>query len=281
MNDEPKKSRNRISYVRPGSLPGVEVLRAVDCTHCFRAFHTAYTVGSGFFHEPSGVGDFYYRGKASLDNSGVTMLMEPGEILDVKRMTSPVSFRVLILSPELVNGFARETGWSQVPVRWKAPLVRDAGLARAAGALHAGLESGADAETTRDLFHALLAQLLRSAAATDPVPGPDGPQTAAIEKAALFLKEHWAENIYLERLAGEASLSRFHFLRQFAQKKGLPPHAYQTILKVAFARDLLAKGVRPSRAAMEAGFSDQSHLTRHFKRTLGVTPAQYADTPSL
>jgi AraC-like DNA-binding protein len=53
----------------------------------------------------------------------------------------------------------------------------------------------------------------------------------------------------------------------------MPPHAFQTQLRVARARKLLREGASPASAALEVGFTDQSHLNRHFKRVLGITPA--------
>ena len=55
----------------------------------------------------------------------------------------------------------------------------------------------------------------------------------------------------------------------------MPPHAFQTQVRVARAKALLLRGWPISQAAAHTGFADQSHLTRHFKRLVGVTPGQY------
>lgn len=70
--------------------------------------------------------------------------------------------------------------------------------------------------------------------------------------------------------------SRFSALRTFKRRFGLPPLSYQIHLRVEQAQMALRAGRRPARVAAECGFFDQSHLTRHFKRILGVTPSQYA-----
>ena len=80
----------------------------------------------------------------------------------------------------------------------------------------------------------------------------------------------------LHALATKVGLSRFQVLRAFRKRYGLPPHAYQLCVRVARARDLLRAGQAPAEVAAECGFADQSHLGRHFKHMLGVTPAQYA-----
>lgn len=63
--------------------------------------------------------------------------------------------------------------------------------------------------------------------------------------------------------------------RSFAARFGLPPHVYLTGRRVDLARRLLLAGSPAARVALEAGFYDQAHLSRHFKRHLGVTPGRY------
>jgi transcriptional regulator GlxA family with amidase domain len=64
-------------------------------------------------------------------------------------------------------------------------------------------------------------------------------------------------------------------LRAFRGETGLPPHAYLNQLRVRRARVLLDDGVTPADVAVQVGFADQAHLTRHFKRVVGVPPAAY------
>lgn len=66
-----------------------------------------------------------------------------------------------------------------------------------------------------------------------------------------------------------------HLSRSFVAAFGLPPHRYVTGRRVDLARQLLISGHRPARAAAQAGFHDQAHLTRHFVKLLGTTPARF------
>jgi AraC-like DNA-binding protein len=95
-------------------------------------------------------------------------------------------------------------------------------------------------------------------------------------RSGAFLHEHHAEAVSLDRCAAVAALSRFHLLRAFAAETGLPPHTYQLGLRIARARGLLAAGLPPALVAIELGFADQSHFTRCFRQTVGVTPRVYA-----
>jgi AraC-like DNA-binding protein len=91
-----------------------------------------------------------------------------------------------------------------------------------------------------------------------------------------YLEAHYSENIALETLATVAGVSPFHLSRLFRAQTGLPPHAYLVHVRVRQAKRLLAQGESISQAALVTGFTDQSHLTRWFKRIMGVTPGQYA-----
>jgi AraC-like DNA-binding protein len=65
-------------------------------------------------------------------------------------------------------------------------------------------------------------------------------------------------------------------LRAFSRTYGLPPHRYLTGRRLDLARRHLLTGMPPAEVAFRSGFYDQPHLTRHFKRLLGVAPAGYA-----
>jgi AraC-like DNA-binding protein len=90
-----------------------------------------------------------------------------------------------------------------------------------------------------------------------------------------LLSERLTDPPSLDDLALATEMSPFALLRAFRDETGLPPHAYLTQLRVRLARRLLDGGMAPAAVAAEAGFADQAHLTRHFKRIVGVPPAAY------
>ncbi|HEU6437453.1 MAG TPA: AraC family transcriptional regulator [Nitratidesulfovibrio sp.] len=108
-------------------------------------------------------------------------------------------------------------------------------------------------------------------------PEPTAPldTTAIVEAVRSHLRDHLADPVRLDDLARLAGRSRCHLLRMFQQATGLPPHAYQTQLRVEAAKDLLAAGHAISHVAAETGFSDQSHFSRVFRDLTGATPRQY------
>ncbi|WP_042419299.1 helix-turn-helix transcriptional regulator [Streptacidiphilus anmyonensis] len=66
-----------------------------------------------------------------------------------------------------------------------------------------------------------------------------------------------------------------HLVRAFSTAYGLAPHQYLTARRVERARALLLDGLPPAEAATSAGFYDQAHLGRHFKRIVGVPPGRF------
>jgi AraC-like DNA-binding protein len=100
--------------------------------------------------------------------------------------------------------------------------------------------------------------------------------TQAAQRIRERLESDWSEVVNLTTLAEEVGLSRFATLRTFKQHFGVPPHAYQLRLRLELSRRSLRHGLKPADVAAEFGFVDQSHLTRHFRRLFGITPAEYA-----
>lgn len=84
------------------------------------------------------------------------------------------------------------------------------------------------------------------------------------------------EGITLREAADLLHAHPTHLVRAFTHTHGLPPHQYLTGRRIELARRLLLAGQRPAEVATATGFHDQSHLTRHFKRHLGVSPTRYA-----
>jgi AraC-like DNA-binding protein len=90
-----------------------------------------------------------------------------------------------------------------------------------------------------------------------------------------YLEGHYAEEVPLAQLARLAGLSPHHLNRVFRRMHGIPPHAFQTQLRLTRARDLLRQDWAPAVVAAETGFVDQSHFTRRFKAVMGLTPGAY------
>ncbi|MGQ0642324.1 MAG: helix-turn-helix domain-containing protein [Gemmatimonadaceae bacterium] len=80
----------------------------------------------------------------------------------------------------------------------------------------------------------------------------------------------------LDLLARIACMSKYHLTRLFHGCYGLPPHAYQLQLRLAFAKRLIARGMSVAAAARTAGFAGPVHLHSQFRNRYGVAPGYYA-----
>jgi AraC-like DNA-binding protein len=104
-------------------------------------------------------------------------------------------------------------------------------------------------------------------------PPPAG--AAEFRLACDYLAEHAERNVGLPELAAVAGTSTFRLIKLFRDRTGLPPHALQIAYRVRRARRLLEAGHTIAETAARTGFTDQSHLHRHFQRSLGFTPGEY------
>ena len=96
-----------------------------------------------------------------------------------------------------------------------------------------------------------------------------------MQRALQHIEQHLGQPLSLAELADMAGLSVWRFATVFRQQMGVSPHRYICRLRVELAQALIRKGMPPARAASEAGFYDQSHLSRHFKSWCGMTPGEY------
>jgi AraC-like DNA-binding protein len=216
---------------------------------------------------------------------GVPTLIEPGDIcvvgiLELHGASATISHchaRVFLVSPDLLQELAHSVGMrgNSVPRFDSAPLC-DRPLARALTSLGEELERPLTSSDADERCRGLLRQLIQSHAGEDaPIPEEDR-VARAIRRVQTHLQQHVTECVALDDLAELAHLSKSYLIRTFQRAVGLPPHSYHVQLRIARAARLLATGASLSRAAADAGFADQSHLSRKFKSAYGLTPLGFA-----
>ena len=117
--------------------------------------------------------------------------------------------------------------------------------------------------------------LLHSIPVEEPAPpNRGGLSPARAHRICEYINSNLSQNISLEVLAELAGLSIHHFARAFKQTVGVPPHCYVLQRRIEHAQHMLRNTELPlSEIALSAGFSDQSHLARHFRRMTGVSPS--------
>jgi AraC-like DNA-binding protein len=188
--------------------------------------------------------------------------------------------RVLYLEPDVL-------GEGRIGRAVDHPTVADAALVRRLRALHGALGDEAAGEAAGPLeAESRLAFVVESLAVRlDGGRRPEGAALGPVPSAASrrlaeglrgLLDACVATPVTLAGLAERLGASPTHLIRCFTREFGVAPHAYLVACRIDAARRQLLAGRPPAEVAVAAGFHDQPHLTRHFRRHVGTTPARYA-----
>ncbi|MGL4235326.1 AraC family ligand binding domain-containing protein [Tabrizicola sp.] len=243
---------------RPTSISGVIAVTARSARGFARHTHDQFGIGlveGGAQTSASGRGQVWVK-------AGDLITVNPGEVHDGLPMDDRGrAWRMLYLDPEAMAGL---TGRQE---EFAFPVLRQPGLAERFRRLFRAVRDPAQGLATE-------AELVVLSAALDDRPNRPAPP-AGVTRALEALQDDPARPVSLADLAAMAGLTQFHFLRSFAKATGLTPHAFQMQARLHLARRLIASGQPLSAAAAEAGFADQSHLTRLFSRSYGMSPGRY------
>ncbi|MEM8806745.1 MAG: AraC family transcriptional regulator [Cyanobacteria bacterium P01_G01_bin.38] len=250
-------------------------MRATYLSHSFsRHTHESFAIGVIV----AGAEAFRCSGSLHIAPLGSIIVVNPAE-LHTGHSANPSgwSYRMLYPKVELLQQAASEIANKSKPVPYfRTPVIQDRQLAKCMSRLHADLETSNSTLEKDSCLLALLTQLVARHAIDRPAPSSLGRENRSINSVRDYLDAHYADDISLKILSSVANLSPFYLVRAFHAQVGLPPHAYLTQVRVRRAKDLLALGLAISQVALLTGFVDQSHLTQHFKRAVGVPPGHYA-----
>jgi AraC-like DNA-binding protein len=263
-----------IKIWRLPDVDNVEFIRAAAMTQPTpRQFHQEFVVGV----MEQGCHKLSYRGATTMAYPGHLLLAQPGELLSCDPgLEGSYTFRALHSTPGLLQQTAGEIGRRPATLPFFAePIMTNPSLSIRFLSFHRRMETPVSLLERSCLLQEMLAQIITCCTAEPPTWPSLGRERDPVRQVRNYLQDNYAENVSLEQLARVANLSAFHLNRVFRQEVGLPPHAYQTQVRVARAKALLAQGWSIRQAASEVGFFDQSHLTYHFKRLLGFTPGTY------
>jgi AraC-like DNA-binding protein len=190
---------------------------------------------------------------------------------------APWSSRLMIVD---TTGLARLAGDQEDELErdidFPDPVLSDSELSGSFLRMHLALDSGStllerDVRLTgwlRDVVERC-STIARSRRTLSPRDG------RALRLAQDYLSDRLDRNVGLDELAAAAGIGKFRLVRLCKERTGLPPHALQLAYRLQAARRRLEAGEPIAETAIATGFTDQSHLHRHFQRSLGLTPGAY------
>ncbi|KRC78582.1 Multiple antibiotic resistance protein MarA [compost metagenome] len=227
--------------------------------------HDTYAIGRTL----SGVQSFHYRRGFRHSLPGGTIVLHPDEAHDGQAGTEAgFRYRMIYVDPALIQ---------QILGGRPLPFIRDGISAdpRLFAASDALLQSTArpvdplqEDDALYELAHALCA-------AAGGQRGRRSPDYAAAERARHYIHASLGQVITLDELARAAGTDRWSLSRDFRALFGTSPYRYAMLRRLDQARRLIATGSPLAHAAAEAGFTDQSHLTRRHVQTYGMTPHRW------
>lgn len=234
-----------------------------------RHFHETFSIGL----VTSGMNAFSYRGRHIEVPAGAICIADPGEVHDGGLAGCPWSYINIFVPIGLFHTLLLELD-GQRQVAFQTGGIKDK-LSRLhlARLFKAALAAGTDKAKIDELAILAFGHLLRHYLV-------DRPQiTQAIKgsianRAIEVMRDCAGKEVSLALLSAETGVSRYAVIRAVSASTGITPVAYMTQLRIHRAKQLIRDGVPIAGAAIEAGFSDQSHLTRAMKRLTGITPGK-------
>ena len=230
----------------------------------------AITGGGGWLETP---------GRPEATGPGCLFTVSAGQVHANRATPGGCSFVSIYLSARglddtLGPGWGTSAALEAVPTRVTGGGPIRSALAR----LHRVLGAPASRLHRAAALHELVSTLLRGGSGVESSRSGDA-EPRAVSRAEAYLRAHWDRPVSLSELSRAAGLSPFHLHRSFSRSVGLPPHAFQLQLRVDRAKTLLAGGLDIAAVAHRTGFADQSHFTRIFRRSVGVTPGRFPRYP--
>ncbi|MET3579660.1 AraC-like DNA-binding protein [Mesorhizobium robiniae] len=185
------------------------------------------------------------------------------------------AYRTFYPSVPLMTAIARELGGNGAPVFSRA-IIEDGHLAAALAAAHEGSTSQDATQAEASLLVALRRLIVRHGDWSGRTEGVES--SGSRQRFSLYqdlVESQLGSQLDLQRLADAACVTRFQVIRDFKKAIGLTPAHYIRDRRLRRASSLIEQGLGLADAAIAAGFADQSHLSRTFRATRGMTPGMF------
>lgn len=231
--------------------------------------HDTYTVAVTM----AGVQTFNYRGATRYSQPGQVLVLHPDELHDGhSHDEAGFSYQAAYVPPTHVQAVL---GGTELPFVVNG-VSSDPALIAAACTMIIDCADGADPgayeDALYDLAQAMSEAAGRAAGRAPPVRIAD---PTAVMRARDFLESAVVPGARLEELEQVSGCDRWQLSRDFRALLGTSPYRYLQYRRVDLAKQLLREGATLADAAHGAGFADQSHFGRTFRKAVGLTPKQW------
>ncbi|MEP6483445.1 MAG: AraC family transcriptional regulator [Rudaea sp.] len=265
--DESKRDVARTWHYRGAEFCVADYLRHRYALH----FHEQYSIGLVL----RGALQFRRGATQHTARCGEVSLINPGEAHSGHAAGGDGwTIRNVLIAPEIVTACREEITHGDA-ITFECPVNADRRIFDALFRLHRTTELSACEIARESALIGAVTTLVRLSARKNET-RKLGSHRAGIRRACDLMRDRFAAPLTLDELADASHVSKHHFLRLFNADIGMTPHAYLVQLRLRAAARLMKSGVCIAEAAIASGFADQSHFTRSFKRTWGVTPRAYA-----
>ncbi|MFS2060434.1 AraC family ligand binding domain-containing protein [Kosakonia cowanii] len=256
--------RDSARFRHLAQLPGVELYHAHISRYAFEP-HTHEAFGIGAIE--SGAERFRYRGTQHVAPTNTIVTMNPDEIHTGEAVGEEGwRYRMVYLDPDLLEQVTGVRHW------WFRDVTRlDALRARQISSHIYALWHTDDPLAQQGVLLDLI-DTFRPLAQHAPQ-HPEGAHR--FERVREYLHDNYMRSLTLDDLASVASLSPYHFQRQFKAHFHVTPHQMLMAIRLWRAKHFLTQGMPAADVAALTGLTDQSHLTRAFTLRYGITPVRY------
>ncbi|WP_071591933.1 AraC family transcriptional regulator [Baaleninema simplex] len=221
-----------------------------------------------------GKADLNYRGTYYPVSEGSVIILHCGEVHSNESVEG--AYKMLYLKANSVERIISELVDRERGIPFiERPIFNDVKLYQLIQQLHKSLDCGS-IKTQQEILIRNTFSFLFSKYADPHVTHPSFDlEHKAVKQVKEYINSFYFWNISLDEVSKLTHLSPFYLSRVFRKELGLSIHAYLIQVRIHRAKNLLSAGCSASDVAAQTGFVDNSHLTRHFKRLVGVTPRQY------
>ena len=234
-------------------------------------FHEYYVVG---FIE-SGKRHLSCKNKEYIVNSGDLLLFNPMDNHTCEQIDDrTLDYRCINIKPEIMQKAVSEIMGKDYLPRFTQPVIYHSEQVEPLRELHIAIMEEQSDFKKEETFLFLIEQLIKQYSYTS-IHSEETEIDAGIQAVRDYLEKHYVERITLEELSALSKMNKYSLLRSFTRLLGITPYRYLETVRIGEAKKLLEAGIEPIDAALQTGFSDQSHFTNYFKEYIGLTPKQY------